>query len=259
MLNYKRTLTGSSLAIAALFIADLFLPANLLWFMIGIFIAFLVMIILGSIRIQQNFYLISKCEGSRNDKVVSLTFDDGPDGLVTPMILDILKENKVKAAFFVIGSKAEKHPEILDRIDREGHVIGGHSYTHHFFFDFFPARKMLREFGRTADQVYQVTGRKIRLLRPPYGVTNPAIARSIRELNYISIGWSLKSKDTVMKDEMALLKRLKRKLKAGDIILFHDNRTWNVNLLGKFIKYLNEQEYKIERIDDLLNIKAYVN
>jgi len=256
MLNYRNTVIIFSVALATLVVIDLFRTVSLGLY-IGIVLAMLFLLTWGSIRIQAGFYLRSMCSGNRHKKSVCLTFDDGPDGLVTPLILDILKENKVKAAFFVVGSKAEKHPEILERIDREGHVIGGHSYSHHFFFDLFSARKMKEELKHTSEYILQVTGRKIRLFRPPYGVTNPAMARVIKDLGLSSIGWSLKSKDTVIKDSAALFSRLKLKVKAGDIILLHDNKTWNVNLLKAFMDFLKEHNYTLEQIDDFLNIKAY--
>jgi peptidoglycan/xylan/chitin deacetylase (PgdA/CDA1 family) len=118
---------------------------------------------------------------------------------------------------------------------------------------------MKQEMKRTEEVVFQATGRTIRLFRPPYGVTNPAVARVIRDLQYCSVGWSLRSKDTVIKDDEKLLKRLKNRLKPGDVVLMHDNRTWTVNRLKTFIKYLKEQQFAVKRIDKLLNMEAYVD
>ena len=201
----------------------------------------------------------SLCRGDSSSKTVSLTFDDGPDVTTTPVILDILQEFNVKATFFIIGSRAEKHPDIIRRIHGEGHLIGGHSYSHHFFFDLFSRRRMMQELLRTEEIVYRMTGKKIRLFRPPYGVTNPTVASVIKDLNFESVGWSLKSKDTVIKTGDLLMKRLKKKLKNGDIILFHDNRPWITGQLRAFLKYLHEQQYKVERIDHFLHIRAYEN
>jgi len=177
--------------------------------------------------------------------------------MITPMILDILKENKVKATFFIVGSKAERHPDTLKRIDGEGHIIGGHSYSHHFFFDLFSVKKMRHEMKRTSDIVFSATGKRIRLFRPPYGVTNPTIAKAMKAMHYLSIGWSLKSRDTVIKDDTLLFSRLISNLNQGDIILFHDNKSWIVNLLKAFIPYLKENEYAIDRLDKFLNTNAY--
>jgi peptidoglycan/xylan/chitin deacetylase (PgdA/CDA1 family) len=213
----------------------------------------------GSKTIQSNFYLKSICSGDRNEKSVAITFDDGPDAQVTPMILDILKENNVRAAFFIVGNKAEKNPEILKRIDKEGHVIGGHSYSHHFFFDLFSSHSVRHEMRKTDSIVFAATGKRMSLFRPPYGVTNPPIAKAIKALEYQSIGWSLKSNDTVIEDASIIQDRLIAKLKCGDIILFHDNKPWTVKVLGNFIPYLHKKEFSVIRLDKFLNIRAYDN
>ncbi len=229
------------------------------WLYIGIVLVLIGLLTWGSISIRSGFYLQSICCGDRNTKAVSLTFDDGPDGMVTPMILDILKENNVKAAFFVVGSKAEKHLDILKRIDAEGHIIGGHSYSHHFFFDFFTCKSVKVEMKRTSDIVFSVTGKRIGLFRPPYGVTNPTIAKAIMAMHYTSVGWSLKSKDTAIKEETYMLNRLITNLNRGDIILFHDNKPLIVNIMGTFIHYLTEKEYAVYRLDKFINTKAYAS
>ena len=257
MLNFRNTLIVFSIALAGIAVTDVFKPVSA-WLYIGIVLAVISLLTWGSIRIQADFYLRSVCSGDRNIKAVSLTFDDGPDGLVTPMVLDILKENKVKATFFIVGSKAEKHPEILERIDREGHIIGGHSYTHHFFFDLLSSRRMKLEMKHTAEVIFNITGKKIRLFRPPYGVTNPTVARVVKDLKLISVGWSLRSKDTMIEDDSVLLKRIQNSLKPGDVLLMHDSKARTVNRLKALIKYLQDQRYTVAEIDQLLNIEPYV-
>jgi|WetSurSiteA1Bulk_404760.scaffolds.fasta_scaffold00095_14 peptidoglycan-N-acetylglucosamine deacetylase len=256
MLNYRNTLIVFITALILVAATDYFIPVSL-GFYIGIVLVLLLLLTWGSISIRAGFYMKSACCGKSSKNAIVLTFDDGPDGLVTPILLDILKEYNAKATFFVIGSKAEKHPEILKRIDNEGHIIGGHSYSHHFFFDLFSYRSMRQELAHTSEIVYRTIGKRIKLFRPPYGVTNPVIAKVIRDQQYHSIGWSLKSKDTVMKNNDQLISRLKQNLKAGDIILFHDSKPRNIKILGTFLKYLDEQHIAVEQIDNFLNIRVY--
>jgi peptidoglycan/xylan/chitin deacetylase (PgdA/CDA1 family) len=258
MLKLKNVLLVFSVLLITSLLADVFLPVNPLIY-IGIILVFMILLTWGSMSIRSNFYMHSFSEGNRQTKAVALTFDDGPDEHVTPLILDLLNENRVKAAFFIIGSKAEQFPELIRRIDAEGHIIGGHSYSHHFFFDLFSRRHMQDEMKRTSDIVFSITGKKIQLFRPPYGVTNPTIARALKAMSHISIGWSLKSRDTVVKDEIYLLNRLITHVKNGDIILFHDNKPWVVKLLVTFIPYMKNKEFHIERLDGFLNIEAYAN
>lgn len=256
MLTFRNTVAGFSALLAALFMADVFLTVSPWLYVILVFVL-LVFLILGSISIQAGFYMKSLCFGNRKERSVALTFDDGPDEMITPQILDILKEKNIKATFFVIGKKADAYPDILKRIHKEGHLIGGHSYSHHFFFDWFTFRQMEHELKLTAEVVLRVTGKKIRLFRPPYGVTNPTLGRIVETLQYASIGWSLKSGDTRIRDAEQLLRRLKMNLKAGDVVLFHDTNPWTADLMKTFIAYLLQEHYTVKPIDQFLNVKAY--
>ena len=236
---------------------DYLLPVSK-WIYVGIILAFVFVMALGSKNIQSGFYIHSLCKGSPEKNEVALTFDDGPDAQVTPMILDVLKKHKVKAAFFIIGSKASLHPEIIQRIDKEGHLIGGHSYNHNFFFNLYSSGRIRKEMKQTEDIIFQSIAKRPKLFRPPYGVTNPPLAKAIARQEYVSIGWSLKSNDTVIEDGSVILENLNGKIKAGDIILFHDNKPWNVKLLDQFLRDLAAKELKVTRLDKFLNIQAYV-
>jgi len=188
---------------------------------------------------------------------IALTFDDGPDRNTTPEVLDILKKEGINAAFFCIGSKVESDPELIWRMDQEGHVVGNHSYSHHFFFDLFNSRRMSAEMQKTEDAIFKVISKRIKLFRPPYGVTNPPLARAVGKIKYRVIGWSLRSGDTVLMDENKLLERITSGLKPGDIILFHDTKKITALVLEKFIKFAKENDYIFERVDKHLGIEAY--
>jgi peptidoglycan-N-acetylglucosamine deacetylase len=256
MLNYRNTLILFIVALSCLILRDITAQVNAGWY-IGIVLALITMLTLGSVFIKMGFYVTSHCSGTRERKEVTFTFDDGPDNNYTPLILDILREQGISAAFFVIGSRAARNPVLIKRMHLEGHIIGGHSFLHHFFFDLMPARSMKNELKQTADIVQELTGKRTKLFRPPYGVTNPALARAIRSMNFHCIGWSLKSKDTVITDENVLLDRLNKRIKSGDVILFHDTQPVLLEMLPKFIACLKEAKFQIVRTDQLLNIEAY--
>ncbi len=237
-------------------IADIFIRISLFWYG-GIIIAFAGYMSYGSANIRSGLYCQARCSANTEKRSVALSFDDGPDRSVTPLLLDLLRRENIKASFFCIGRKAELEPELIRQIDDEGHIIGGHSYSHHFFFDFFSTGRILEEMQKTEDVIRKAVNRKIRMFRPPYGVTNPPLARALRHKRYHIIGWSLRSKDTVIKDETKLLERLIRKVKPGDIILFHDSKRITVNVLEKFIKFAGENDIRFERLDKHLGIEAY--
>lgn len=236
--------------------SDLHAPLSL-WLFVGFIIATVGLLVYGSINIRSGFYCRVLSSGSPDNKIIALTFDDGPDKIITAEVLDILKKHNVEAAFFCIGHKAEEYPDLIRKIDEEGHIIGSHSYSHHFFFDLFSSGKMLFELQKTEDILYNILNKRIKMFRPPYGVTNPPLARALKKMNYQIIGWSLRSKDTVIKNGDFLVKRLTKRVKSGDIVLFHDTTNHVAGVLDTFIKFAKENNYRFERPDKILNLKAY--
>jgi peptidoglycan/xylan/chitin deacetylase (PgdA/CDA1 family) len=256
MLKYQKIIIAFICMLAMLAIFDIFLHIPILFYA-GIILAFIVILAWGSADIRSGLYCRTLCIGDMKKRSIALTFDDGPDKAVTPALLDILKKEGISAAFFCIGKKAEANPDLLGRMDKEGHVVGGHSYSHHFFFDLFSRKRMTEEMQMTEDAISKSINRIIRMFRPPYGVTNPALASALGRKKYYVIGWSLRSKDTVTEDENLLLGRVTGKLKPGDIILFHDTKSHMVNVLEKFIKFAKENDFRFERLDKHLGIEAY--
>ncbi len=244
------------IVLAGLILAGIFLPVHPGLY-VGIGIVLLVLLITGSVFIRMGFYIKSHCSGQGKHREVAFSFDDGPDSGNTPAILDLLKDQGIKAVFFVVGEKMGNNEELIRRMDQEGHIVGGHSFSHHFFFDLFTAGRMQTELERTDEMIKQVTGKKMKFFRPPYGVTNPVLARVVRKLGYHVIGWSLKSRDTVTSDSNVLLDRLKKKVKSGDLILFHDTKPVLSEVLPLFITYLKAEKFEIVRPDHLLNLEAY--
>jgi peptidoglycan/xylan/chitin deacetylase (PgdA/CDA1 family) len=147
---------------------------------------------------------------------------------------------------------------MLERIVSGGHIIGNHSYSHHFWFDLFSAKKMLADLRMMDLAVHEATGLTPRLFRPPYGVTNPNLAKAIVKGNYIPVGWNIRSMDTVIKDEVKLFNKLAAAIKPGAILLFHDTSKTTLAILHDLIKHIHGKGYEIVRVDKMLNVKAYV-
>jgi len=197
------------------------------------------------------------CNKNTEEKEIAITFDDGPNVEVTAEVLDLLKKNEIKAGFFCIGKNIEGNEAIVKRMDEEGHIIGNHSYEHAFFYDFFPASMVLNDYNKSNELITNTIGKKPLSFRPPYGVTNPAIARAVRKLNCLVIGWSIRSFDTKFKEHDKVMGILKDQLKPGAIVLFHDKGPRIITLLKAFIEYVHKSGYKIVRFDKLLGIEAY--
>jgi peptidoglycan/xylan/chitin deacetylase (PgdA/CDA1 family) len=226
------------------------------WWLLACVLALITILILGSIYIQWNFYFRSenkipllnvkfdheKFSVINRGKEVALTFDDGP-AEYTEAILDILKKEKVQATFFVIGKNIAGRETALKRMQTEGHTIGNHSYNHGFNFDWQSAARMLEEIEQTNQAIEAVTGTPVTLFRPPYGVTNPNLGKALRNSNLKSIGWNLRSMDTVAKEEKQLLTKILTRVKAGDIILLHDRCSITAAILPELITTLKKRGF----------------
>lgn len=162
-----------------------------------------------------------------------------------------------KLHFFCIGNRIAGNEELLKSINQQGHIIGNHSYSHHFWFDLFSPKKMLSDMKLMDVIVNEYTGLTPKLFRPPYGVTNPNVKKAIINGEYIPIGWSIRSMDTVIKDEKKLLKKVTKNIKPGAIILFHETSKTTLNMLPEFIKYVKAKDYEIMRLDKMLNLQPY--
>ncbi|HEX3838912.1 MAG TPA: polysaccharide deacetylase family protein [Steroidobacteraceae bacterium] len=153
---------------------------------------------------------------------VALTIDDGPDPDVTPAVLDLLARHQVRATFFCIGERVTQHPELARRIAREGHEIGNHSEHHRHVFSLFGPAAMRREIVLAQASIQAVCQAVPRFFRAPAGLRNPFLQPCLAELGLQLASWTRRGYDTVNADAEAVLARLTRNLKAGDILLLHD-------------------------------------
>ena len=211
----------------------------------------------GCYYVGSSFFIPIICSLKTDKKIVALSFDDGPVAGNTLEILQILKENNVETAFFCIGSRIAENKAIFQQIHDEGHLIGNHTFSHHFWFDMFSAKRMLADMRMMDKAMNSIIGKTPKLFRPPYGVTNPNLKKAIIEGNYIPVGWSMRSMDTVINNEKKLFNRVISKIKPGAVFLFHDTSNTTVAILPALIKHLHENGYEIIRLDKMLNLQAY--
>lgn len=218
----------------------------MIWLVLIILLLLLIFAVYASYSIQLGFYIKSICRMRINEKIVYLTFDDGPDPIQTPKILEVLKEYGAVATFFCIGEKVENHPELVRRILEDGHRVGNHSYSHSRKFPIFSLNKMLSDLTLCDSALDKIDPNREKLFRPPFGVTNPTIAKAMIRKGYKSIGWSIRSLDTV-KSQTKVLLRIERQLKPGSILLLHDRLKASDELLIKVLKLLEDKEYSFNK------------
>lgn len=160
--------------------------------------------------------------GPRDVGSIALTFDDGPDPAHTPAVLDRLKALGVRATFFVIGEKAEEHPELVARIVDEGHELGHHSYAHTPPHET-SAATLVAEARRTVGLLQRRTGRKPRLYRPPYGKLTPGKLLGLWALAQTIVLWNQDPKDFAVAAADPIRQWFaSAPLAGGDIVLLHD-------------------------------------
>ncbi len=251
MINYKNYCILFLILSIPIIIAVCWL--NYSWLILLAFILlFSIGLVLGSINVCSNFYIKTICKGNNQTNSIAITFDDGPNKNITPKILDILKENKIKACFFCIGKNAELNCEILKRINNEGHLICNHTYSHSNNFDLFSSSKMKNEIIKTTSIINDIINKEVKYFRPPFGVTNPNLAKALKNTNLISIGWSLRSLDTTAKGNIIKTINRLEKIKAGDIVLLHDSILEAPEILEKFIAIVRAKDLKFVRLDELI-------
>ncbi len=191
----------------------------------------------------------------KNQKVVALTFDDGPNPATTNQALDTLSKYGIKATFFVLGKNISGNEEILKRMKADGHVIGNHSWSHPVLskLSLDEAKKQITD---TEDALTKVLGSSSKLMRPPYGAITDDIRNSL-DLSFIM--WDVDSLDWKSKNEASILTEIQRQVRNGSIILMHDIHAETVNALPKIIDYLKEQGYHFVTVPKMLNsrLKAH--
>lgn len=222
-----------------------------------LFVAYSLIVFWGCYYVGSNFFIKIICRADTDKKEIAISFDDGPAENYTQQILNILNTENVKATFFCIGNRIAGNEAVLKQLQADGHIIGNHSYSHHFWFDMYAAKKMQSDLQQMDAEMERVTGLKPKLFRPPYGVTNPNLAKAIKKGGYTPVGWSVRSMDTVIKDGERLLAKINEGIKPGAVFLFHDTSKSTLSILPEFIQEVKKRGYNIIPLDKLLALQPY--
>ncbi len=240
------------LTFAVAIIVMLFFQVPFIWYGL-LFLGFFMVTMIGSFSMSWNFHLKSITSGAVSDKRIAITFDDGPNPEVTPLILELLKSHDAKATFFCIGKHIEAYPELVKSIVNAGHEIGNHSYSHKNTIDFNKMNQWLSELEATDALIETHTGQKSRLFRPPFGVTTPNLAKAIKLTKHNVIGWNIRSFDTVISHPKNVHQRITKRVQPGAIILLHDTHKNSSIILEQLLQFLKNNDYKTVTVTDLLD------
>jgi peptidoglycan/xylan/chitin deacetylase (PgdA/CDA1 family) len=164
-----------------------------------------------------------QCRLPGRPPAVSLSFDDGPHPLGTPLLLDVLARFDVSATFFLVGEAARRHPDLVRRIVDAGHAVGNHSWSHLNAWRL-SARDVVREFSDCQALLEDQTGRPVRIVRPPYGALTFALLRWSRTNGKALVLWDVIPPDYSLDRDPARVERIyRRHLRSGSIVCLHDN------------------------------------
>lgn len=210
--------------------------------------------------LQQRYPKIFFLGGPTDQKRVALTFDDGPDPRFTNDVLDVLKQYNVRGTFFLLGSRAVAYPEIVKRIQSEGHVIGNHTYFHPNLVKDSDLESLEREVTRTENALNDIVGFRTRLFRPPYGFLYNELVEKLAEMQYLVIGWTVDSLDWQEDPPEVIASNVLDNVQPGANILMHDGADWDgdrtntIKALHQIIPSLQEQGYEFVTIPELLSV-----
>ncbi|WP_202976472.1 polysaccharide deacetylase family protein [Anaerophilus nitritogenes] len=195
-------------------------------------------------------------KGSEDKKMIALTFDDGPHPRFTPKILDLLKEYDAKATFFVIGKHVEAYPEVLKIVAKEGHEIGNHTFSH-IDTKQTSSIKVEEELKKTQEIIFNTTGIKSKVFRPPFGFYNSQIIDIAHKYDCKIVLWSphQDAKDWNYPGVDNIVHQVLSKVQNGDIILLHDyveKDCQSIEALKTILPELKSRGYKFVTISELI-------
>lgn len=232
--------------------------------------AWLARAIHGTVSPTSNFWGRVQSRAPGSPQAVSLTFDDGPGPDATDRILDLLGELGVKAAFFVIGQNVRRSPDLVRRMDAQGHIVANHTFDHSHFGLFGGFRYWKKQLAMTDDLIEQIIGKRPGLFRPPMGVKTPPVFGAVRAAGHSLITWSRRAVDGVRAETQEILDRLVAPTQPGEILMLHDGidpgiRGWTdptrgatVGAIRPLVEGLRKRGLEPCRLDELLGIEPYL-
>ncbi|MCL6477024.1 MAG: polysaccharide deacetylase family protein [Peptococcaceae bacterium] len=199
---------------------------------------------------EQVFYNQPIYQGSPRFKEIAFTVNVFWGEEYIPQMLDILRQNNVKATFFLGGTWVKKYPELASRIAGEGHEIGSHGYSHPHP-DRLSKSENLREMQKAEDIIYRATGVRPRLFAPPYGERGPSVLEAADDASYTTILWSIDTLDWQLPPPDVVVQRVTSRAHNGAIVLMHPTAP-TVKALPEIIQKLKKEGYQLVTVSKLL-------
>ena len=197
-------------------------------------------------------------EVAASQKAVAITFDDGPNPIYTPQVLEIFANVEGKATFFMIGEQMEKNPEVVKEVAEQGHEIGNHTFSHPKLSELTPA-DCLAEMERNEQIIRELTGQSPVVFRPPYLDYNHDTISIVESKGYSMIGaLNLEAQDWEQPGVEHILSASRKSVRNGSILIFHDgygDRSQTIQAVKKLVSELKSQGYQLLTVSELLNLR----
>lgn len=207
-----------------------------------------VIYLVGYLQQQEISVMSGNLQQNQDVKRVALTFDDGPHPYYTQQLLDGLKERGVCATFFVTGEHASLHPDIIERMAQEGHLIGNHTYSH-MQLTSSNREEFKQELLKTNEVITGITGQEVVYVRPPYGSWDKKFET---EINMFPVLWNVDPLDWCSDNVACITDKVVSKVEENDIILMHDYYASSVTAALKIVDGLQAQGYVFVTVEEIL-------
>lgn len=233
-----------------LFLAPVFFPVPL--------VLFLILCLIAPFLPRFSFFLPVVSKGSSKKRTIAITFDDGPDPVSTPELLRLLSAHGMKAAFFVVGEKAARHPDLVKAILTQGHEVANHSLTHDNLVMFKGRRALKREIVSTQEILARFGIRPL-AFRPPVGITYPMLGQVLSQTGMYALNFTCRAMDGGNRWIKGLSKRLLRQLRPGAIMALHDVNppderrfSYWLNEVDRILSEIRAQGFKVVPLSELI-------
>jgi peptidoglycan/xylan/chitin deacetylase (PgdA/CDA1 family) len=194
------------------------------------------------------------------ERIVALTYDDGPHPVFTPEILKVLAKHHVKATFFMIGERMESYPAVVKQVVAGGNEIGNHTYTHPHNIELDTNPQVIRELDRCEEVIERMTGKRTKLFRPPLGLRDGAVLQIAGEEDYRTILWTVSADHHDAPTPRDMAQRVLRHIRPGAIILAHDGtypmRWKDVAATSLIIEELEKRGYRFVTVSEMLDTQV---
>jgi len=219
-----RVFAVKGMALAVAIAAVWLLPAKWEVLAVAVIVAITAAFITYAIWSPHSQFFSRTIDRLRGDQpIIALTFDDGPDPVFTPRILDLLDAHGARATFFVLGVRADRHPELIRRMRDRGHTVGTHTQHHHLRFHFSSPSYVRREIEEAIDVVTDILRERPTLFRPPQGLRTPFFSSAWRRMTGLScVTWTIRGFDSLPTTADAIATRVIKRLAPGAIVALHD-------------------------------------